>query len=256
MLRISKYFLILISISSIFAHVLFPKLILAQEKVRSTDYNIQFPNLNSGAGIPSSSNYTLNSTLGQTVQGIFSSSGYTVRSGFQYIQTIIPFTFELSKTLINFNTLTPGTPSTDNMDLTVKAGGAGGYSVKVIENHQLRKSTDLTVIPDTQCDTGPCTESSAENWTSSSTYGFGYNMQGDDVPGDFATSNDYRPFPDESAPDSPATVMTKSEVTWDYPNNAWPWESIATITYKVNISSTQPAGLYQNVITFIAIPSF
>lgn len=84
-------------------------------------------------------------------------------------------------------------------------------------------------------------------------------MSGDDVPDDFISENHYRQFADASkspTPEEPAVIMAKTEVTWDYPNNAWPWESEATVTFKANISGTQTAGTYQNIITFIAIPSF
>ena len=30
----------------------------------------------------------------------------------------------------------------------------------------------------------------------------------------------------------------------------------ATISYKINVSSVQPAGVYRNVLTFTAIPSY
>lgn len=228
----------------------------AQEKLESDNYQIQFPGFNSGAGVPSSTNYSVGSTIGQAIQGIFSSSGYQVRAGFQYINTIIPFTFEISDFLIDFGTLTPSTPVTDQATITIKAGGAGGYSVKAIEETALKRVNDTDTIPDTQCDSGSCNETTAQTWTSASTYGFGYNMDGDDVPATFSTTDHYRPFPNASTPESPATVMTKSQVTWDHPNNTWPWESEATITYKVNVSGTQPAGNYQAVITFIAIPSY
>src|SRR3989339_1104306 len=67
-----------------------------QERIESPNYRIIFPNLNSGAGIPTSSNYRLDSSLGQNAAGEFSSSGYRVKSGFQYIHSIIPFSFSIS----------------------------------------------------------------------------------------------------------------------------------------------------------------
>lgn len=220
--------------------------VFAQERIESPNYRIVFPNFNSGAGIPSSDNYYLNTTIGQTAAGLFSSSGYRVKSGFQYINSIIPFSFSVSDIQINFGTLTPDTPSTDTSTLVVSAGGAGGYSVKVSENHPLQTSDAAETIIDTLCDT-TCSETAAGVWTSTTKYGFGFNMSGDDVATDFTNSTYFRQFADRSNAESAASIMSSVNVGR---------ERTATITYKVNVSDIQPAGTYQNIITFTAIPSY
>ena len=255
MIRVINYLgiILILLISFLFS---FPHRIMAQSKIESDNYTIQFPNLNSGAGVPTSTNYKTNSTIGALSAGLFESTNYKVRSGFQYIHTLIPFSFTISSINVNFGTLSPQTPSTQNATLTVKAGGAGGYSVKAQENHPMQNSNASATIPDTTCDNGSCTQTSAEVWSQNTTYGFGFNMNGDDVPSDFADTTYFRQFSDASLSESPAVIMSKTDVTWDYPNNTWPWESTATITYKVNISGTQAAGVFRNTITFTAIPSF
>ena len=125
----------------------------AQERVESSNFRIEFPNLNSGAGIPSSSSYRLNTTLGQTAPGEYSSAGYRVKAGFQYINSIIPFSFSISDIQKNFGSLSPQTPVTTTSTITVSAGGAGGYSVKASENNPLTTSDNLNTIIDTLCDT-------------------------------------------------------------------------------------------------------
>ena len=132
----------------------------AQERIESPNYRIQFPNLNSGAGIPTSSGYKLDSTVGQTVAGKFSSAGYIARAGFQYIHSIIPFSFSISDIQKNFGTLTPNTPSTNSSTIIISAGGAGGYSVKASENNPLKTSDGGDTIIDTLCDT-TCSETTA-----------------------------------------------------------------------------------------------
>ena len=236
--------------------ILIPTRVSAQAKVESPNYTIQFPNLNSGAGVPTSDNNKINSTIGGTAAGLFSSTGYRVRSGFQYIHTIIPFSFSISDISIDFGTLTVGVGTTQATTLTVKAGGAGGYSVKARENHPLTNTGGTATIPDTVCDNGNCTQTLAQVWDQTTTYGFGFNMSGDDIPVDFTNSTYYRHFADASVPENAETIMNKSQVTWDYPNNVWPWESISTVTFKVNISGTQAAGTFNNIVTFTAIPSF
>lgn len=222
------------------------QIIKAQERVESENYRIIFPNFNSGAGIPASDSYTINTTIGQTAPGLFSSNGYRVKSGFQYINSIIPFSFSISDLQINFGVLTPDTPVTDTSTLTVSAGGAGGYSVKAWENHPLQTNNAQATIIDTLCDTS-CSETNAASWTSATKYGFGFNMSGDDIPTDFTNSNYFRQFADRSNSENQATIMSSNNVGR---------ERVATITYKVNISNVQPAGIYQNIITFTAVPGY
>lgn len=223
-----------------------PSTVSAQERVESANYRIVFPNFNSGAGIPVSTNFKVNTTMGQTAPGLYSSAGYRLKAGFQYISSIIPFSFSISDIQKNFGTLTPDTPSTSTSTITVSAGGAGGYLVKASEDHPMQTFDALSTIIDTLCDTS-CDESTAASWTSATKYGFGFNMDGDDVPADFTDTDYFRQFADRSNSESPEVIMSSINVGRS---------RVATITYKVNIGSVQPAGVYQNVIMFTAIPSY
>lgn len=231
----------LITIFSLFA----VNFIHAQERIESQNFRIIFPNFNSGAGIPSSSNYSLNTTLGQTGPGEFQSSGYRVKAGFQYINSIIPFSFSVSDFTIDFGSLTPSTHTTQTTTLTVSAGGAGGYQIKASQDNPL-ESDASNQIPDTNCDVS-CSETTAGLWTSSSRYGFGFNIDGDDVPGDFTNTNYFRQFADISGAESPQTIMSSNNVGR---------ERQATLTFKINISPTQQAGRYKNIIKLSAVPGY
>ncbi|MFH1971335.1 MAG: hypothetical protein ABIJ05_03060 [Patescibacteria group bacterium] len=220
--------------------------ICAQGVIKSDNFEIQMPNLNSGAGIPSSTNFGIDSTIGQTAAGLFSSTGYRVKSGFQYIHSIIPFSFQISKLAISFGTLIPGTPATDSHTLTVSAGGAGGYQVKAFENNPLRTFNNLSTIADTSCNSS-CDEETAGEWTQDTKYGFGFNVSGDDVPGDFINDDYFRQFADLSFAEIPQVVMSSIYVGRSRQ---------ALVTYKVNVSGVQEAGTYSNIITYVAIPTY
>ncbi|MGB9911598.1 MAG: hypothetical protein ACPLKP_03315 [Microgenomates group bacterium] len=227
-------------------YLLFTIPIGAQSKIRSDNYEITWPNVNMGGGTPGSTNYQLGVTTGQTAPGLYSSTGYKVRAGFQYIHSIIPFSFSISDISVDFGTLSPQTPITQQATLKVSVGGAGGYVVKVSENHPLT-STAGSTIPDTNCDNGNCSESQAQVWAQNTTYGFGFNMSGTDIPSDFINSSYFRQFADRSLGESPQTIMSGPNVGRN---------KQATITYKVNISPLQSAGVYQNILTFLAIPTY
>ncbi|MCL4353560.1 hypothetical protein M1615_03810 [Patescibacteria group bacterium] len=216
----------------------------------NSNYILQMGNLNTAAGNPANSNYKLGVTVGQTAPGLYSGVNYKVRSGFQYIHSIIPFAFSISQTIIDFGTLYPTTLVKRTNDLTVSNGSANGYSVTAIENHQLLVPSSGSLIPNTACDNGTCTDTVSAAWTSTLTYGFGYrcdNISGSDCPGGFSNSTYYKQFADQSKSDSPQSVMASNNVGRN---------KEVQITYMVNISSTQPAGLYTNVITYVATPTF
>lgn len=222
---------------------------ISADNLTSPTFEIQMSTINITGGSKSSASYKVTDTVGQTAQGEFNSSGFTVKAGFQYIYTLIPFTFRISNLDINFGPLVPNNPSLLSNILTVTTGSAYGYSVKTIEDHPLRQPDGSTTIPDTSCDLiSPCTPTDASPWTSNTSYGFGYNIQGDDVDvTDFVNSTYYRSFPIQNI-DVPSTIiMNRAGVAT---------HSAATVTYKINIPSSQKAGVYQNNIQYIATPSF
>lgn len=218
--------------------------VLAQS-LTSPSYRIRFGNFNITSGLKSSASYSLTDTVGQTAADLFTSSGYSVKAGFQYLYTLYDFSFTISDLTIDLGNLTPGTFSNDTNILTVSAPGQG-YSVATYATHRLANNLG-DVIPDTTCNTGTCTESSAQAWTSTSIYGFGYNAAGADVTSDFVDTTYFRPFPDRSLGDSPATIMSSLAAGQG---------RTATITYRVNVSGSQAAGNYETQIIYLATPVY
>jgi len=174
------------------------------------------------------------------------STGFTLKAGFPHVKTIIPFSFTVSNLSIDFGTLSPSTFYTKSNTLTVSSGASNGYSVVAFQNHPLKLQTLTANIPDTDCNTS-CDQSTADIWTKTDKYGFGYNMSGQDIPADFKNSTYFKQFSDHSNAETSQIIMSL---------NRSGQNRTATVTYKINISPTQPSGDYKNTITFIAIPSY
>jgi len=130
--------------------------------------------------------------------------------------------------------------------LTVSAGGAGGYQVLAFETHPLRSESGVD-ISDTTCDSGSCDETNADVWTQTTTYGFGFNISGDDIPSDFIDNTYFRQFANQESGESAQIIMSRNGVTK---------QAQATVTVKANISATQAAGNYQTEIVYLAVPSY
>lgn len=216
------------------------------ETLTSPSYKIRMGNFNMTSGYKSSASYNLTDTVGQTAAEFFSSTGYHIKAGFQYIYTLDDFAFSISSLAVNLGTISPNTFSTASNTLTVTAPGQG-YNVTTFEVNKLTKSGGSETIPDTTCDSGPCTETSATVWTTATNNGFGYNATGNDVSADFVGATYFRPFPDLSATEPPATVMIRTGAGIN---------RIATITYKVSPSGSQSAGDYSTQIVYIATPTY
>ena len=221
----------------------------AQTSMSNSNYIIRFPNLNSFAGKPTNSQYKLGITGGQTAPGLYSGTNYKIRAGFQYVLSSLPFSFSISSLFIEFGPITPGAPVTRTNTLTVSNGSAYGYTVLASEDHPLRVNASGFSIPDTTCDSGTCTEQASSAWTSLTTFGFGYrcdNINGADCQSGFTNSNNYRQFASSESAELAFPVMRGL-------NRGRNMQS--QITYKINVSTTQAAGEYQNFITYIAVPS-
>lgn len=217
------------------------------QTMKNSNYILQMGNLNSIAGKPTGSGYQLQFTSGQTPNNLFTGPNYKVRAGFQYISSIIYFRFSISSTFVDFGIISPTSPVTRTNLLTVSNGSAYGYQVTTSQNHNLRVDASGFEIPATTCDNGTCTPTTSAAWTNSLTYGLGYrcdNVTGTDCASGFSDSTYYKSF---AASPSAVAVMSSSNVGRNRQSQ---------ITYKVNVSGTQPAGLYRNIINYIAIPSF
>lgn len=157
-----------------------------------------------------------------------------------------PFVFSVSETLIDFGTLSPTDPVTRTNRLAISTT-ANGYSVIAFSDHPLA-SSDGAVIPDTTCDNGSCSQIVASMWETVLAYGFGYRcdgLLGGQCHTGFIDKTYYKHFAN-ARNESPVVVVRNKQQK----------EEAFQITYKVNISATQPRGRYTNTITYIAAPDF
>lgn len=218
------------------------------DTLKSNNYTLDGTNLNMTSGEKSSQNYKVTDTVGQLGPGKYGSNGYIVKAGFQDMFGVVYFKFSLSKTSINFGSLTPNNFTSDSATMAVSGAGSHGYHVTALADGLLRKNEKVN-IPNTKCDDpkNSCTVSLAKPWIDPKNFGFGYNLQGQDIPSTFAYGTYFRPFPLQNEGNKAETVMRAPFMQS---------ERKAVITFKVNIPKGQEAGQYQNIISFVAIPTY
>ena len=217
------------------------------DNMTSTSYRLQFGNFNITSGTKTSSSYNLTDTVGQTAAGQFGLANNVVKSGFQYIYPLQRFTFKVSPQLIAFGSLTLGSFSTATQTLEVTTVGAGGYNVTVSEDHPMQLDSNSSItIPDTLCDT-TCSETTAAAWSSTSKYGFGYTITGDDVVTGFSSGTNFKQFANLATAETPQNIMHSVSVGT---------KRHGVLTFKINVSALQQAGNYSTAINYIAIPGY
>jgi hypothetical protein len=152
--------------------------------------------------------------------------------------------------------------------LTVSTNAAHGYAVTAVESDQLNRdrtsacsgdgTSNINCIPDSAGDDSAMTHTNADDWSNTSTKGFAYTIENDDansVSFEYSGTTDscdggndcYKQFADAQDSQSPVTLFSSSTVA-DSEN--------VNVCYKAVVSATQPAGNYENYVTYTATATF
>lgn len=221
------------------------------QTMSNEDYIIKMQGFNTISGTTANTDYSIRSTAGDLSPVVSEGVNFKVRTGFENVASALPFSVSLSSAAIDFGALSPTNPIVRTVDLSIYSLSTFGYSVIASQNHplQMNSPTGGANIPDTACDNGECSHEKAGVWINTLTYGFGYrcdNIIGADCDSSFSKPNFYKHFADISNAQSPQSVMA----------GIGSKNKDVRISYKVNISGNQEAGIYTNIITFIAVPNF
>ena len=153
---------------------------------------------------------------------------------------------------VPFGVMALDTFRTGAQKITVSTNAVSGYSVTAIENEKLSNlATVPSYIPNTPCDSGtPCTQSGAGGgWaTAAGNPGFGYTVAiANGTPTVLPVAPNYRRFASLAAAESPVEIMSNASIASSQQ---------AYVCYKISVDATQPAGNYENQITYTATASF
>lgn len=151
---------------------------------------------------------------------------------------------------VPFGVLTLNTFRTGAQKLTVSTNAVSGYAVTAIENERMSNlAASPSYIPDTTCDTGACTHLASAAWTTAALHpGFGYTVAAvANAPTIAPTAPLYQHFPNIAALEAPFQIMSNATTA-----NA----QAVDVCYKIAVDATQPAGNYENQVTYTATASF
>lgn len=175
--------------------------------------------------------------------------GFTTEQGFSENKSTNPFSFAITSLTVDFGKLVPGEPVQRTTSLKISNDSTFGYQIISFENQTLKNASGEE-IPDTTCDQGTCTQSTASIWDNPLTYGFGMrceNVKGKDCSPSFEDRKTYRQFSNFGLKEDPEAIIVSL---------ASANEKEAQVVYKINIPGSQTEGIYQNEINYIAIPLY
>jgi len=134
--------------------------------------------------------------------------------------------------------------------LSCVTNASGGYVVTGFESRVLTNISTGTTIVNTTCDSGPCTTALATDWSTTTNYGFGYSIDNINAT---TTAFDYD---DGTYFAKPFGIGYANTVTL-FNNSSTPSTTERIyVCYRLNVSTIQEAGEYENGITYTATATF
>lgn len=150
-------------------------------------------------------------------------------------------------TTVPFGAMTANTFKKGCQLLTVNTNAGDGYITTSQETDQLTNAGSQT-IPDTTCDTGTCTESTAAAWvTPSANHGFGHTCYGLPCVLAYSSGTNYRQFASIADSETAQTLMSSSTPVTN---------STSTVVYQLSVSGSQASGDYTNTVVYITTAQF
>lgn len=213
------------------------------------NWTIEIENLNLTTD-PPANNQKKQPINDQPIPGFLNGTNYTIKSGYENLQSSNPFSFNVSNSVIDYGPLSPTNQIYRTSNINISNTSTKRFIVIAYEDHPLLTTGLNSFIPDTTCDNGSCSQVTGSIWTNTLTYGFGYrcdNVIRNDCPIDLNQNDYYRQFSDLSKNETAQVLMSSNSPASNHE---------IQITYKVNISKTQPIDSYNNTITYIAVPGY
>lgn len=153
-------------------------------------------------------------------------------------------------TAVSFGSLSGNAFNNLGQRLSALTNSNGGYVVTVFEETKLRNLTTGVTIPDTTCDAGTCTYTTAQPWTTDNTHSkWGYTLQNLSVgitSTTFTYTNGYKAFGVGFAQAQPIMTNPGTPSTTEQ----------AFICYRLTAANSQQAGSYENKLTYTATATF
>lgn len=149
-------------------------------------------------------------------------------------------------TSVSFGPLVLGGYNNLAQMLSCTTNSTNGYVVQAFENRPMTMTNAATTLPDTTCESTGCNPTTQKTWTGFTQSGFGYSLENAaGSPTIAVTSGQYKSF---GLNGNAQTLFSRATTP--------PTTDSVYICYRATASTAQPAGTYENTVSFIATATF
>lgn len=241
LIKIINNSIVILSIAIVFIRLLLPEKISSEEKMsprfRLDDETIMLETKTENTEPKKNQDEII-----QMTDPLFDKNGIRITYGYPHTSETEPTNVKLSKSIIDFDIQESNRP-TETVLLTY-GGNALSYTASMTQNHDLIKLNGKNIMK-TICD-DHCSGYNAGIWRSSSVYGLGYNVSGNDHAEDFLNEDYYRSIIDQITASNPIIMRGVNSTS----------NRTGKIEFKLNLPENLETGTYENVITVTVLPGY
>ena len=204
---------------------------ISAQALDSATYKIPQFNLPSFGSTINSTNYGIRATSGPIV-GVASSTNFGLDTGFPAVTgSVVSLT--LNSTNVNLGDLSPGSPVSNTTTTTVATDSSAGYTLAIQKDHLLQHTNTVNTISDYP---NPISTPTTFSGT-----GFGFSVSsGTGVDPKWNSGTKYAAIPTLTTTTYHSVIQSISA-----PDNT-------TINFKVDVPTSQAAGLYSTNVAIFA----
>lgn len=207
----------------------------AATRYTSPNYTIDASVGNSFGGDTTSANYRMTSSGGESIIGRGSGGSYLLGQGYvAQLEQAIEVTVDVST--LDLGTITPGVSETGDVVVSVRTD-APAYTVAISQDHDLTKASDTI-------DAVPASIATPATWNEGTTKGLGFTLSSATATALDAKWNSGAAY--AGLPMSATEVYSRDGFTGGSTDTL-------TIQYRLDVVPTQPAGDYQNQVTYTGV---
>lgn len=150
----------------------------------------------------------------------------------------------LSVPFLSFSALSPTQSQLRQTSLLLNVMGDSSVGFYLYTTNNLSNPNSKQIIPPTTCDNGNCSPTHSDSWSSTLTYGVGYNCVGGSYcPLAFANSHAYRPL---------ATGLNNAV---ELDSQLFNTNQHYSFLYKINVSASQSLSSYSTNVQYLFLPN-
>ena len=226
------YFCVFVLLVAVVCGCRFGSSVRAYSEMTGSSFKIKDAALDTGGGVGTSGSYKLNQAIGQEFQGKKTGSNYKIYEGIMYYFGSLSIVCGSS---VSIPAVSPGTPRSISDVCTITTDSANGYELYTYEDKDLEhtESAGTYIVPSSLG-----SYASPSPWDNGTDVGLGFSLNGASAEAKWNNGGNFSSFVSGSA----GLINNYSSASAGGTN--------LTVTYQLDVTSTQRSGGYSNEVYY------